>query len=612
MRWYRPSADTAMYLLKLAMLTLMLGSQAQARDWYLSPAGNDAAAGSEAQPLRSISRLLDPALGLLNAGDRLILRGPAGNALFAESELRLRLPLTLMAYPGESPRIECPLTLADGVCVQIDPEASGSVLRGLDIAGGNLYGVFLQTAWEQVGAPNGVGASNILIEDCRIHDSGRDAIKVTPKSNNLTIRRSEIFNTGRIYGPGTPLEDRNAEGIDNVQGHGMRVQDSHIHDTSTNGIYFKGGATDVVIERNRIERTGEAGILVGFDTSPEFFDLTQNPQYYEAVRGVVRNNIVRDTAYAGIGLYASRDALVANNTLIDTARVGHAALYFGVTLQDFDPIAGRPSNLNPRLLNNLIQRNDSAGACVAIRFANELGGLSGLAGNSGIDFSLYSHATGCRFFDQRPGSVLAEGGSFDQWRQASGSDAHSIAAATTLSADGHLTSASPAIDAGSVVAEVSDDIDLQLRTPPYDIGADESGAAAGPGAIAISGTQSGTWFDPERDGEGFLLEIGTAGSTRRFVASWYTYRNGQQLWLVGSAVLAAGATQVSVPLVVTRGANFGSAFRPGDVIVEPWGTATFSFPACARMQVSYAPLDGVSGVLQLQRILDGIEGLRCP
>jgi parallel beta-helix repeat protein len=312
-----------------------------------------------------------------------------------------------------------------------------------------------------------------------VHDTGRDAIKITPKSNNATIRRCEIYNSGRIYPPGTPLEDRNAEGIDNVQGSGMKVQDSHVHDTSTNGIYFKGGASDVVIERNRVERTGEAGILVGFDTSPEFFDLAQNPQYYEAVRGVVRNNIVRDTDYAGIGLYASRDAVVANNTLINTARVGHGALYFGVTLQDFDPIAGRPANVSPRILNNLVQQTTSRGPCVSIRFANELGGLSGLSGASGIDYSLFGSSTGCRFFDQRPGSVLDEGGSFAQWRQAALADAHSSEGAVALTADGHLTAGASAIGAGTTLTEVADDFDHQARTAPVDIGADEFATAGG-------------------------------------------------------------------------------------------------------------------------------------
>ncbi|MCB1578125.1 MAG: right-handed parallel beta-helix repeat-containing protein, partial [Xanthomonadales bacterium] len=174
-------------------------------------------------------------------------------------------------------------------------------------------------AWYRGDGQQGHGASNVLLENLRIHDTGRDGIKITPKCDHVTIRRSEIWNTGAADAPGTPLEQRNAEGIDNVGGSFMLVEDSHVHDTATTGIYFKGGASDVIIQRNRIENAGMSGILIGFDTSEEFFDLEANPEYYEALRGVVRNNLIRNTGYAGIGLYAARDAVVVNNTIIDAA-----------------------------------------------------------------------------------------------------------------------------------------------------------------------------------------------------------------------------------------------------------------------------------------------------
>lgn len=608
------------------LLLAAVASAAPARDWVLSPLGDDAGDGSVARPLKSIRRLLDPALDLLAPGDRLLLRAPAGAPPFREDELRLRLPLSLMAFPGEQPQIVCPLNLEDGVCIQIDPAASGSVLSGLDVSGGQLYTVFLQTDWEQTANPAGTGASHVRIEDCRLHDSGRDVIKVTPKSVDLSIRRSEIYNSGRIYAPGTPLAEQNAEGIDNVQGHRMHVADSHIHDIATNGIYFKGGAMDVVIERNRIERTGESGINVGFDTSPEFFDLDQNPQYFEAVRGIVRNNLVRETGLAGIGLYASREVLIAHNSLIDTARAGHAALYFGVTLQDFDPAAGRPPNLAPRLLNNLVLQGSAGGSggdCLRIRFANELGGLSGLSGMPGSDYTLYSRPGGCRFFDQRPDSALDPdaGGTLALWRQASGADGGSLeSSAPGVDAEGRLLPGSPAIDRGLLLAEVSDDRDAQPRRAPVDIGADERPADSGggnptAGPRLINGSFSGSWYDPARGGEGFVLEIGGSGANRSFIASWYTWREGQPLWLFGSAPLPAGATRIRVPLLSARGARFGRAFRATDVQFTTWGEAEFVFTGCNALAVDYTPAqpggDEVPGSLRLERLLTGIEGLPC-
>ena len=144
-----------------------------------------------------------------------------------------------------------------------------------EISGGRYYGIFLQTDWDAQGNPGGRGASNIVIEDVYVHDTGRDAIKITPKSDYVTIRRAEIARSGAGYAPGTPLDDKNAEGIDNVNGSFAIVEDSYIHDTATTGVYFKGGATDVIVQRNRIENVGIAGVLVGFDTSPEYFDTVQ-------------------------------------------------------------------------------------------------------------------------------------------------------------------------------------------------------------------------------------------------------------------------------------------------------------------------------------------------
>lgn len=461
---------TGAVVLLAAMPALCLGAE-----WFVSPLGSDAAGdGSLARPYKTLAHVLDPGRAIVKAGDTVTLRGPTGNNTFQENEVRLRVPLTLQSYPGEWAAINCPLTVEDGVCIQIDPGASGSRLSRLEVSGGRFYGVFFQTDWDARDNPSGSGASNVVLEDCRVHDTGRDAIKITPKSDGITIRRCEIWNTGRIYPAGTSIDDMNAEGIDNVNGSRMVVEDSHIHDIATTGLYFKGGPTDVLVQRNRIERTGVGGIMVGFDTSPEFFDTRINPNYYEAIRGVVRNNVVRNAGYAGIGLYAALDSVVANNTIVHSAARGHAGLYFGVTLQDFDPLAKRPPTVNPVIRNNLVIQN--GGECVAIRWANEISaaGVSALSGPTGMDHNWFHNEAGpCRFSDNRPGSALAEGGSFAQWQAALASDARSRTGAISVTADGHLPAGSPAIDQGVALAQVTDDMDRQPRSGVPDIGADE-------------------------------------------------------------------------------------------------------------------------------------------
>src|SRR5690606_21580134 len=138
----------------------------------------------------------------------------------------------------------------------------------------------------------------------------------------------------------------------------------------------------------------------GFDTSTEFFDLEVNPEYHEAIRGTVRNNVIRNTGYSGIGLYGSKDAVVVHNTIIDAGRKGHAAIFFGIPFQDWDEHARRPANVGATIRNNLVAQ--SGAPCVEIRWSHELGTLSALEGPTGLESNAYSNRDGaCRFVDGR-------------------------------------------------------------------------------------------------------------------------------------------------------------------------------------------------------------------
>jgi hypothetical protein len=87
----------------------------------------------------------------------------------------------------------------------------------------------------------------------------------------------------------------------------------------------------------------------------------------------------------------------------------------------------------------------------------------------------------------------------------------------------------------------------------------------------------GAFFDPARDGEGFHLAVEGDGST--FVMTWYTYLDGEQVWLIGSGV-RNGSRLVFADMVITHGANFGSEFNPADVVREIFGTITADFSDC--------------------------------
>ncbi len=445
----------------------MSASLSLADDRHVAKTGNDAAGnGSAASPHLTINRALQAA----QPGDAIVIHEGVYN-----EGVRVLLPnITLKSADGEQAVIQSEVGTGDnpGRCVMFDVDASGGTLQGLDLIGG-YYTIFLQSRWDW-GGPDRGGASDILIEDCRISGSGRDCIKITPNCDRITIRRCEIFDSGRLYPPGTPFDQKNAEGIDSTNGDRVLVQDCYVHDIATTGIYFKGGATDCVVERTRVARCGQAGILLGFDTSPEFFDLEANPDYYECIRGVVRNCIVEDTDYAGIGFYALRDGLAANNTVINTAKVAHSPIYFGVTIQDYDPNAGRPASVNVRVVNNIVAQFDAiASPAVSIRYLYEpeLGELAGIDGMPVMSNNLYySAAGGPAFADRRPESLL-DNGDLAAWQANIAGDADSFVADPMLDENGRLTAGSPAIGQGVALEAVMDDFDGEARANAVDIGA---------------------------------------------------------------------------------------------------------------------------------------------
>jgi Fungalysin metallopeptidase (M36) len=119
----------------------------------------------------------------------------------------------------------------------------------------------------------------------------------------------------------------------------------------------------------------------------------------------------------------------------------------------------------------------------------------------------------------------------------------------------------------------------------------------------LNGGQSGTYYSASRSGEGVLIDFGQVGGTPIEFFTWYTYGAGTQQWLVGSQSFAATDASVNVDLVSTRGATFGNAFRPQDVVRTPWGRVTHRFIDCNTLELNYQKSGGESGTQVLTRAL---------
>lgn len=127
---------------------------------------------------------------------------------------------------------------------------------------------------------------------------------------------------------------------------------------------------------------------------------------------------------------------------------------------------------------------------------------------------------------------------------------------------------------------------------------------------AIEPGHSGHWYDPQRSGEGWVLEVLDA---ERVLAYWFTYdEEGRQRWLMGVGGIVrdqAGDRIHFDELYDTRGGRFGPDFDPADVVRQVVGQATFRFADCARGDVEFRAY-GQTGRHEMHR-LGRVMGAGC-
>jgi hypothetical protein len=158
-----------------------------------------------------------------------------------------------------------------------------------------------------------------------------------------------------------------------------------------------------------------------------------------------------------------------------------------------------------------------------------------------------------------------------------------------------------------------------------EIGADFSRPGHKLGRLIVSrwtatGNWSGSWYSPERSGEGFNVEVlePDAGNQRaRILVYWYTYTpdgSGEQVWLTGVGEFDAdNGLAANVPLHYTEGGRFASPLNPGLVERRPWGSIRirFEWSSCTDGRVHWFPDDPAwpTGDYAIRRLSPQIEGL---
>jgi Right handed beta helix region/Protein of unknown function (DUF1565) len=434
------------------------------RTWYVALTGNDTNDGTLAKPLKTIQKAVDSA----RPGDTIELRAGTHES----REIRIRsCNLTLRSYPGEWAIIKAVTNIEDitSVLWYREPTIVGGLIENLEIVGGYYYGIKLENNWED-NEPTRRAVSDLTIRNCRIHDTGRDCIKIVPGCANIKILNCEIHHSG--VGPAN-VSANNAEGIDNVNAPNMLVRGCYFHDIATNGLYAKGGAKNCIIENNLIMNCGEMGVSAGFtDTDEEWFDK-DNKDYTESFDVIIRNNIIVNAKWGGIGLFAAVRPQVVNNTFVNVASDTYGALYISRGETYVGP-GGRlvtPPCRDVKVLNNIfVQTQTGDRAMIRIRYNNDDKAES-LTGTNQIDYNRYYRVGKTAIYENRQTGNLT----FAQWKTATKFDARSTEGDPQLDTQYHLQAGSPCLKAGLTIGIISTDYDGGTRTGNPDIGADEAG-----------------------------------------------------------------------------------------------------------------------------------------
>lgn len=109
-------------------------------------------------------------------------------------------------------------------------------------------------------------------------------------------------------------------------------------------------------------------------------------------------------------------------------------------------------------------------------------------------------------------------------------------------------------------------------------------ASAQTPSMPIEAGHSGAWYNPARNGEGWVLEV---NSERSAVIYWYTFENGLPTWMVGTSEFSADATTLTFDAWTGYGGRFGPEFDPDSISLQQRSPITVRFVDCNHGEVEH-------------------------
>jgi len=99
-------------------------------------------------------------------------------------------------------------------------------------------------------------------------------------------------------------------------------------------------------------------------------------------------------------------------------------------------------------------------------------------------------------------------------------------------------------------------------------------ATAEHGTSGINHCHSGSWFNADQDGHGFMAEVIPSGDGLNMLIAWYTYFEGRQYWILGNGPVTGNTAEMTV--FSGSGTSFPTDFDSNAVQFTEWGTLRFT------------------------------------
>ena len=406
-----------------------------AAEYYVSPTGNDTAAGTSAAPWKTLQHAAD----IVGPGDRVTARAGNYAGFYLDTSGTAAAPIEFDADPNVLINQPNPIRTQHGINLE---NASHIIIDGFSVTGMQRAGV------RSVGVDGDELASFVTIRNVHSYNNGYWGI-FTGFVNDLVIE--DNVTSGSVNEHGIYVSNSGDRPVirNNIS------FDNHANGIHMNGDLSQGGdgmISGAIVAGNRIYNNGVGG------GSGINMDGVEN--------SLIENNLLYNNHASGISLYkidgafGSTGNVVVNNTIYEASGARWA-----INIQN-----GSTGNT---VLNNILL-NDIASFPGAISVSPD--SLSGLTSDYNAVIDRFSTDNG----DTRM--------SLAQWRTTTGQDTHSMIVtpasvmfANLAANDYHLQSSSPAKNTGTSQLAPPGDFDGLPRKAgaAFDIGAYEFGALPG-------------------------------------------------------------------------------------------------------------------------------------